>query len=398
MTEAAVLGYGTVGSGVVEVIEKNAEVIAKRCEGLHVKYILDLRDFPGDPYEDRLVHDVDVILSDESVKVVCETMGGAGAAYDFTKRALMAGKSVCTSNKELVELHGAELARIAKEHNCSYLFEASVGGGIPLIRTIYRALTAERIESIFGILNGTTNYILHRMELAGIAFDEALKEAQELGYAEKDPTADIEGHDPARKIAILASLVLGKKVDYSSMYMEGITKVEPVDMEYAKALGGSIKLVAMCEFAENGVYAMVSPRFIPKDNPLLCVRDVFNGVLIHSDMLDDSMYYGRGAGKLATASAVVGDAVECVNHPGKNVGHCWSEEKVQLKDIGDLSFRYLLRVKQEGAAAAEAAFGCEAKAQEGVNGETAFLTAPVTERDFQKKLADLPAVIRYYRV
>ena len=212
MTNIAILGYGTVGSGVAEVIGTNADLLKKRGTGLYVKYILDLREFPGDPYEDRVIHDFDTILEDPEIKVICETMGGTGAAYKFTTQALEKGISVCTSNKELVELHGAELSRIAREHHCSYLFEASVGGGIPLIRTIVQGLAAEKVERICGILNGTTNFILTKMAKEGAEFDAVLAEAQEHGYAEKDPTADIEGHDAGRKIAILASLVTGQNI------------------------------------------------------------------------------------------------------------------------------------------------------------------------------------------
>ena len=399
MAEVAVLGYGTVGSGVVEVIENNRDAISKRCEGLHVKYILDLREFPGDPYEDRVIHEFDPIVNDPEIKIVCETMGGATFAYKYTKACLEAGKSVCTSNKELVEKYGAELSRIAKENNCSYLFEASVGGGIPVIRTINEALTAENIESICGILNGTTNYILHRMETAGLDFDAALKEAQELGYAEKDPTADIEGHDPCRKIAILASLVCGKKVDYEQILMEGIKDLSITDIKYAKAADKSIKLIAKCEFRNGGCYCIVSPRMIDNSNPLAMVKDVFNAVLIHSDMLDDSMYYGRGAGKLATASAVVGDAVECANNIGKTINCGWSEEKAVLSDINELEQSYFVRVKNESIDAFKAAVKTKDRVIEGVaGGETGFFTESMAEGEFKKTIAALNGVVGYIRM
>ena len=399
MAEVAVLGYGTVGSGVVEVIENNRDVISKRCEGLSVKYILDLREFPGDPYEDRVIHEIDPIVNDPDIKIVCETMGGATFAYKYTKTCLEAGKSVCTSNKELVEKYGAELSRIAKENNCSYLFEASVGGGIPIIRTINEALTAENIECICGILNGTTNYILHRMETAGLDFDTALKEAQELGYAEKDPTADIEGHDPCRKIAILASLVCGKKVDYEQILMEGIKDLSITDIDYAKAADKSIKLIASCEFKNGNCYSIVSPRMIDNSNPLAMVKDVFNAVLIHSDMLDDSMYYGRGAGKLATASAVVGDAVECANNIGKTVKCGCSEEKAVLSDINELELSYFVRVKNESADAFKAAVKTAERVIEGVaDGEKGFFTEPMAEGEFKKTIAGLNGVVGYIRM
>ena len=238
MIQVAVLGYGTVGSGVVEVIEKNkAEINKKSGEELNIRYILDLRDFPGDPYEDKVVHDVELILNDPEVQIICETMGGLKPAYDFTRRALLAGKSVCTSNKELVAVHGPELIQIAHENKCNYLFEASVGGGIPIIRPLNYSLTAEKIDAITGILNGTTNYILSKMEKEGADFADVLKEAQEKGYAERNPEADVEGYDACRKIAILSSLMSGKNVKYEDIYTEGITKITSTDFTYAHAMG-----------------------------------------------------------------------------------------------------------------------------------------------------------------
>ena len=300
MIKVAVLGYGTVGSGVVEVIESNnAEVSTKAGEEMHVKYILDLRDFPGDTYESLVVHDFNLILNDPEVSIVCEVMGGVGAAYQFTKQCLEAGKSVCTSNKELVAKHGAELIQIAKDHNCSYMFEASVGGGIPVIRPINKALTAEKIEKITAILNGTTNYILTKMEKEGADYAETLKKAQELGYAERNPEADVEGYDACRKIAILSSLMMGKNVDSDKIYTEGITGITKADFEYAKAAGMTIKLIATSEALEDGsVLALVAPAMLSGEHPLAVVNDVYNGVFITGNMLGDVMFYGRGAGKL----------------------------------------------------------------------------------------------------
>ena len=282
MIQVAVMGYGTVGSGVVEVIEKNKEEINKKSnEALNIKYILDLRDFPGDPYEDKIVHDVEVILNDPEVQIICETMGGLKPAYEFTKRALMSGKSVCTSNKELVATHGPELIQIAHEHTCNYLFEASVGGGIPIIRPLNYSLTAEKIDAISGILNGTTNYILTKMEREGAAFEEVLKEAQEKGYAERNPEADIEGYDACRKIAILSSLMCGKNVRYQDIYTEGITKITADDFKYAKVMDCTIKLLGLAKEENGGLYAMVSPFLISKSHPLSMVNDVFNAVCVH---------------------------------------------------------------------------------------------------------------------
>ncbi len=300
MIEAAVLGYGTVGSGVVEVIERNREEVSRRAgEEVHVKYILDLRDFPGDPYEDKVVHDFNLILEDEEVSIICEVMGGVGAAYQFTKQALEAGKSVCSSNKELVAKHGAELLAIAARKHCNYMFEASVGGGIPVIRSINNALTPERIEAVTGILNGTTNYILSKMEREGADYAQALKQAQELGYAERNPEADVEGHDACRKIAILASLMTGNNVDAEKIYTEGITKITAADFDYARAAGMTIKLLARASLQEDGsVLAMVAPHMLSKEHSLAMVNDVFNGIFVTGNMLGDTMFYGHGAGKL----------------------------------------------------------------------------------------------------
>ena len=346
MIYVAVLGYGTVGSGVVEVIENNnAEVSLKAGEEMHVKYILDLRDFPGDPYEQLVTHDFDSILNDPEVSIVCEVMGGVGTAYQYTRACLEAGKSVCTSNKELVAKHGAELIEIARNHNCSYMFEASVGGGIPIIRPLNKALTPERIEKISAILNGTTNYILTKMEREGADYEETLKQAQALGYAERNPEADVEGHDTCRKIAILSSLMVGKNVDSEKIYTEGITKITAADFALAKAADMTIKLVATSNYLENGtLLAYVSPMILAKEAPLASVNDVFNGVLITGNMLGDVMFYGRGAGKLPTASAVVSDVIDCARHVGRTSIVCiWDKEEMQLADLSETEKVFFLR-------------------------------------------------------
>lgn len=388
MIYAAVLGYGTVGSGVATVLEENKEMIAKKAgEEICIKYILDLRDFPGDPNEDKVVHDFNTILEDEEVSVICETMGGTEPAYTFSKKALLAGKSVCTSNKELVANHGPELIRLAKENHCNYLFEASVGGGIPIIRPLNYSLTAEEIDAITGILNGTTNYILTKMEKEGADFASVLKEAQEKGYAEKNPEADVEGYDACRKIAILSSLMLGKNVNYEDIYTEGITQITAEDFKYAKALGRSIKLLAMSKVTEQGCFAMVSPFMIPGEHPLHSVNDVFNAVFVHGNMLGSSMYYGRGAGKLPTASAVVSDVVDCARHQGKTIMCFWDEEDVTLTDYTALSRRFFVRVKEEelSAEAAKAAFGnIEIIRLENTEGEYGFVTESMCEKDFEE--------------
>lgn len=395
MIQVAVMGYGTVGSGVVEVIEKNKEEINKKSnEALNIKYILDLRDFPGDPYEDKIVHDVEVILNDPEVQIICETMGGLKPAYEFTKRALMSGKSVCTSNKELVATHGPELIQIAHEHTCNYLFEASVGGGIPIIRPLNYSLTAEKIDAISGILNGTTNYILTKMEREGAAFEEVLKEAQEKGYAERNPEADIEGYDACRKIAILSSLMCGKNVRYQDIYTEGITKITTDDFKYAKVMDCTIKLLGLAKEENGGLYAMVSPFLISKSHPLSMVNDVFNAVCVHGNMLGDSMYYGRGAGKLPTASAVVSDVVDCARHIGKIITCFWDAEDVKLTNVDEVERAFFVRVEKAKEQEAKETFGDVKEITAGVDGEFAFVTGRMSEKEFNEKAEKVGVISR----
>lgn len=311
MVQVAVLGYGTVGSGVVEVLETNWESIAKKAgEEIKIKYVLDLRDFPGQPVEKVLVHDYEVIVNDPEVQIVVEVMGGVEPAFTFTKRALEAGKCVCTSNKELVARHGLELLELAKEKQVNYMFEASCGGGIPIIRPLSSSLTADEIDEISGILNGTTNYILTEMAEKYADFNKVLKEAQDKGYAERNPEADVEGHDACRKIAILSSLAYGSHVNYEKIYTEGITKITVEDMKYAAAMGKSVKLLATSKREGDKFSAMVCPVLVGRDNPLYSVSGVFNAIFVHGNMLGDAMFYGSGAGKLPTASAVVADVVD----------------------------------------------------------------------------------------
>lgn len=396
MIKIAVLGYGTVGSGVVEVIEKNKSIVNKKSgEEIEIKYILDLREFPGDPYADKVVHDFSRILADDEIQIICETMGGVGAAYEFTKQALSAGKSVCTSNKELVAAHGPELLALAKGHACNYLFEASVGGGIPIIRPLNYSLTAERIEAVTGILNGTTNYILSKMEYEGADYDTVLKEAQEKGYAERNPEADVEGHDACRKIAILSSLMTGKNVDYRKIYTEGITKVESRDFEYAKQLGMSIKLLALSKEVENKTVAMVSPFLIDEAHPLHMVNGVFNAVFVRGNMLGDSMYYGRGAGKLPTASAVVSDVIDCARHIGKVLMCFWDAEEADLLSIDRVQRKFFLRVKAEGLAKVRELFGqgIEEVSLPGVTQECGIITPVISEADFADSYGKLEGLV-----
>ncbi|MBR4555488.1 MAG: homoserine dehydrogenase [Ruminococcus sp.] len=327
MRNIAVIGYGVVGSGTVELFEKNREEICKKIgRDCDIKYICDLRDFPGDPYEDRLVKDFNIILNDDEIEVVAEVVGGATFAYEYTKKLLAAGKSVVTSNKELVATHGAELFEIAKDHGCNYLFEASVGGGIPIIRPLNKCLAGNSIEQISGILNGTTNFILTKMIKSQMDFDSALKMAQELGYAEADPTADVEGHDACRKICILGSLAFGKHIYPQYVHCSGISRITLDDVEYAEDAGYSIKLVGTVKPAGNGrISAIVCPRLVPKNSLLSSVDDVYNAITVTGDGVGDVLFYGKGAGKLPTASAVVGDIIDCLKHRDRRIMIDWED-------------------------------------------------------------------------
>ena len=402
MIQIAVLGYGTVGSGVVEVINTNHSSINKKAgEEINIKYVLDLRDFPGDPIQEKIVHDFDVILNDPEIKIVVEVMGGVEPAYTFTKKALLAGKSVCTSNKELVARHGAELLEIARERNINYLFEASCGGGIPIIRPLNSSLTADEIDEITGILNGTTNYILTEMAEKGSDFADVLKEAQDLGYAERNPEADVEGYDACRKIAILSSLAFGRQVDYEDIYTEGISKITATDIKYAKAMGQMIKLLAVSRKVDGSFYAMVSPVLVGPSDPLYSVNGVFNAIFVHGNVLGDAMFYGSGAGKLPTASAVVGDVVDCAKHLHENVMTSWNSEKLDLMDIKEVVHPFLVRIKgkeAEMADAVKAVFGAvKTVSVPDVEGEFAIITGPLSEAEYEAKAAKLPEIISRIR-
>ncbi|MCD7733461.1 MAG: homoserine dehydrogenase [Oscillospiraceae bacterium] len=320
VTQIAVMGFGVVGSGTVELFYQNKDVIEKRCgRELDIKYILDLRDFPGSPFIDKFTKNFDDILNDPEIKVVAEVMGGKTFAYDYTKRLLSKGVSVVTSNKELVASHGAELLKIAKANNCNYLFEASVGGGIPIIRPLHQCLAANRFSRIAGILNGTTNYILTKMIYDQRSFDQALSQAQQLGYAEKDPSADVDGHDATRKLCILGSLAFGKHIYPEYVHCSGIREITLDDVEYAESAGYAIKLIGLIENTESGIVATVCPRLVSVNNPLSSVNDVYNAIMVTGDAVGDCLFYGRGAGKFPTASAVVGDIIDAAKHEGKDI-------------------------------------------------------------------------------
>ena len=392
MIQIAVLGYGTVGSGVVEVINTNHSSINKKAgEEINIKYVLDLRDFPGDPIQEKIVHDFDVILNDPEIKIVVEVMGGVEPAYTFTKKALLAGKSVCTSNKELVARHGAELLEIARERNINYLFEASCGGGIPIIRPLNSSLTADEIDEITGILNGTTNYILTEMAEKGSDFADVLKEAQDLGYAERNPEADVEGYDACRKIAILSSLAYERYFDFEDIYTEGITKITPEDMEYAAKLGRTIKLLGTSRrLADGTCYAMVAPFMLGQNSPLYSVNDVFNAVFVHGNMLGDAMFYGSGAGKLPTASAVVGDIVDAAKHLHVNIVTNWNSTPAVLKPLDEVTGKFFVRIKKEAAEEAKKVFGdVEIISLGQLPQECAFITDEMTQGAFEEKLAQI---------
>lgn len=404
MINIAILGYGTVGSGVFEVITKNKDIVNKKAgEEINIKYVLDLREFPGMPVEKVLTHNIDDILDDESVKVVVEVMGGVEPAYTFVKSALLKGKSVATSNKALVAAHGPELIQIARDKNVNFFFEASVGGGIPIIRPLNECLTADKILEITGILNGTTNFILTKMSKKGRNFEDVLKKAQELGYAEKDPTADIEGHDACRKIAILSSLAFGKTANFEKIHTEGITKITKRDFEYAKELDCEIKLVGTSKRLENGISAMVAPIMLKKNHPLSTVDGVFNAIFVKGNMLGDTMYYGSGAGSLPTASAVVSDVIDAIRHMGENVHIDWEDEELDILELKDVPVYGFIRmsgdlktIKTESKVLFE---GCEF-VDIGYEDEIAVLTGKETEGSLNEKIeilrkaAEVRSIIR----
>lgn len=404
MINIAIMGYGTVGSGVFEVITKNKDIVNKKAgEEINIKYVLDLREFPGMPVEKVLTHNIDDILDDESVKVVVEVMGGVEPAYTFVKSALLKGKSVATSNKALVAAHGPELIQIARDKNVNFFFEASVGGGIPIIRPLNECLTADKILEITGILNGTTNFILTKMSKKGRNFEDVLKKAQELGYAEKDPTADIEGHDACRKIAILSSLAFGKTANFEKIHTEGITKITKRDFEYAKELDCEIKLVGTSKRLENGISAMVAPIMLKKNHPLSTVDGVFNAIFVKGNMLGDTMYYGSGAGSLPTASAVVSDVIDAIKHMGENVHIDWEDEELDILELKDVPVYGFIRmsgdlktIKTESKVLFE---GCEF-VDIGYEDEIAVLTGKETEGSLSEKIeilrkaAEVRSIIR----
>ncbi|MGN0586964.1 MAG: homoserine dehydrogenase, partial [Oscillospiraceae bacterium] len=395
MAKIAVMGHGVVGSGTVELFYKNKESIIKKAgTDLDIKYILDLRDFPDTPYADKFTKDYNDIVNDDEVTIVAECMGGVNPAYNFVKGCLEKGKSVVTSNKELVAKKGAELLKVAAEHNCNFLFEASTGGAIPIIRPLHQCLAANDITAVAGILNGTTNFILTKMINENMDFSEALALAQQLGYAEKDPTADIEGDDACRKICILASLAFGKHVYPDWVHCEGITKITAEDSQYAESWGGAVKLIGSVKRTADGkILPMVRPAFICGENQLAHVSDVFNGIMVYGDAVDKVMFYGRGAGKFPTASAIVADIVDAAKMNGTSISQTWedSADNSFIADYKDDVVSIYARVKDVSPEKISAAFGTvEYLSREGQpDNELAFIAPEMAERDFDKKLASI---------
>ena len=344
MANFAIMGFGTVGSGVAEVLRMNAASIAEKLgESLNLKYILDVRDLSATPYGEIAVKDFAVLENDPDLEVVVESIGGARVALEFTRRALLAGKHVVTSNKELVASHGRELLAIAKEKNVNYLFEASVGGAIPVLRPLFQCLAGNRIEEVVGILNGTTNYILTRMVRGGVSFEDALKEAQAKGYAEQNPAADVEGLDAGRKICILSDLAWGKEVLPERIHTQGISGLDLQDVAIADRAGYRVKLLGRAlRLADGRQAAYVAPHLVPQDCPVAPVDDVFNAIMIRGNAVGDVMFYGRGAGDLPTASAVMGDVMDAVQHRAKRRELGWSES-AELADFAGLSMKWYLR-------------------------------------------------------
>ena len=403
MINVAVMGYGTVGSGVVEVLRTNGELINERAQDvINVKYVLDLRDFPGDPVEEILTHDFETIVNDAEVDIVVETMGGIEPAYTFVIRCLEAGKNVATSNKALVAKHGAELLEIARDRSINFMFEASVGGGIPIIRALNSSLTADRIDEVTGILNGTTNYMLTKMFFESADYDEVLKEAQEKGYAERNPEADVEGHDACRKIAILTSLIAGQHVDFETIHTEGITKVTTEDMKYAKKMNMAIKLLASSKREGESFSAIVAPMLLSKNHPLCNVNDVFNAIFVRGNMLGDAMFYGSGAGKLPTASAVVADVVDAAKHLHRTVVTRWESNTLELVPNADAKRRFFVRNRGEESvlkSRVDEVFGqVELVKADDVEGEFAVITGEMTEAEYAQKAEEMPEVVKMIRM
>lgn len=398
MKNVAIVGFGVVGAGVGELLVSNGEIIEKRAkEKINLKYICDLRDFPDSEFNKIRVDDYNIVVNDPEVDIVIETMGGCGVAYALAKKALSLGKSVVTSNKELVATHGIELMRLAKENNCKYMFEASVGGAIPVLRPIAQCLAANNITKIAGILNGTTNYILTQMYTHGKTYEEALSEAQALGYAERNPDADVKGKDTCRKICILAAIMSGYLLDPESVSTEGIASITSDDVTAAESCGGKLKLLGVAQSTENGVYACVAPYFVPENSPLYSIEDVFNGILVSGDAAGDVMFYGRGAGKLPTASAVVADVIDITMHRADENPFLLWDKAEKTPDKNAIKTRYLITAS--GDINTVQATGIQVKLEDSM---FCFISHEMSEDELEEYKAKLKStgidVISSYRV
>ncbi|MBE7052109.1 MAG: homoserine dehydrogenase [Ruminococcaceae bacterium] len=398
MTKIAIIGFGVVGSGVYEVIRTNATQITRTCNSpIDIKYILDIRDFSNHPESHLFVNDVNTIANDDEVSIVVETMGGLEPANTFSRLMLSKGKTVITSNKELVATYGDELFALACENGCAYYYEASVGGGIPIIRPLRTCLAANRIDAVYGILNGTTNYILTRMFQANVSFEAALKEAQEKGYAEKDPTADVDGFDTGKKICILSSMINGKKINHEDVHTEGIRSITLADTEFASAFGYSIKLIGSCKRAGEKFEVVVAPMLVSKDSQLSGIDDVFNGVMVSGNMLGDALFYGRGAGKLPTASAVVADVIDAAKNAGRPYFAPWSKaDENVLVDYDNIKASMYVCVKANSKEDLEAYVSANFSDSTKVifSGDyAAFITDCAPIKEIKQKLAGIPASV-----
>lgn len=386
MNKVAVLGFGTVGSGVVETFDINSDAINKRTGGIEVKYIVDVRDFPDSPYAALMTKDFAVVENDPEVSIVVETIGGIGVAYDFSKRSLKAGKSVVTSNKELVATYGYELMELARENGVSYLFEASVGGGVPLLRPLKTCLNADVITEVYGILNGTTNYILTQMFQNGVSFADALATAQKLGYSEADPTADVEGHDACRKACILTSLVTGTHITQDKVPAKGISGVALEDVEYAAELGYTIKLLGRCVFEGGKAYSYVAPHFVSKSELVSGVNGVMNGIVVKGNIVGQTMFYGAGAGKMPTASAVAADVTEIARNKRAGEVFEWTAPKAEISgDPKELKTKWFVRIR-----------GCvDAKLVGQREDIAAYVTEEMSETEFEALVSNTEVIAAY---
>ena len=397
IVKAGLLGLGTVGSGVYKLVERQKDEMAlKAGAGLEISKILVHNiSKKRDGVDASLLTDKwEDIITDDEIEIVIEVMGGIEPARTMILEALHAGKNVVTANKDLVATHGHELLEAAEESGVDFLFEAAVAGAIPIIRPLKQCLAANEISEVIGIVNGTTNFILTKMIEEGMDFDDALALATELGYAEADPTADIEGLDAGRKVAIMASIAFHSRVTFADVYTEGITKITAKDVQYAEEFGDVIKLLGVAHNTEDGIEVAVHPMMIPKEHPLASVRDSFNAVFVRSDAADDTMFYGRGAGELPTASAVVSDVVDCARHIGKIITCFWDAEDVKLTNVDEVERAFFVRVEKAKEQEAKETFGDVKEVTAGVDGEFAFVTGRMSEKEFNEKAEKVGVISR----